>query len=653
MNYPVNQRINTYPQSSTGLSLSQLQEINGDTIKNGVAQNELIKSVSEDSDKTPWLAPVLSLPVWASMVYGMNKFNTACGGQYEQSLPYRMVKSVDNFVKKYEFLDKMSNKIVSGFKSATTFLDKRFVSQSKILTAFFKTPSEPKFIMVKMMSKGTIAEVSSEAIKQLEAFKVKDPANLLKMGVSEAELQELVANPHVEKNIQKIIQLCEKLSTNIMPASDKVIKLPFTKGQKYLSDFIPGLGTALKKDIVFSEYANKMKTLQGVQATTVLGKSVPKLIMRIIESVTNGTAGGKFAIFMAAYFIADSIKDAIHAPKDDKVKKFAESNISGMAFYLTMPFVIGLLHKFGGLQYIGVDPEKVEHYRTALNEFNNKVNSGAIKVKSIYLAEEAKILALKKQLLKPATAIQKSDKLGTKIIKAFKNIVYKPLSLGAKGLTTGLECTAAFNPEGVNKSSGMGVKVKQFFTNGKFKGTKGFLGALIRFGVFAAFFAPTLGKLGAKFSHLIFGRPSKSILDEEPEVKEGEQPKQAAVATPTTSTTPMKATPPPPTAPVQQAQIQPSLLMQPIKQNNGNLISNQTAPAQRENLVDMYQGSPNASKSMMASQEPVRTYVPSSERVNIQPTAADEEKNNKMNTALNKAHNAELMANKFVGGKQH
>lgn len=639
MNYPISQ-INTYPQSSTGLSLSQLQEINGETIKNGVSQNEIIKSVSEDSDKTPWLAPVLSLPVWATMVYGMNKFNTACGGDYDKSLAGRMVKSVDTFVKKYPLFETIPKKIENGFKSVTTVLDKRLVSRSKILTAFFKTPSEPKLNMVKMMSKGTIAEVSSEAVKQLEAFKAKDSAkNLIKMGLGEAEFQELVANPHVEKNIQKIIQICEKLSSDIMPASENVIKIPFTKGQKYLSDFIPGLGTALKKDIVFSEYANKMKTLRGVHATTVLGKSVPTFIMRVIESVTNGTAGGKFAIFMAAYFIADAIKDAIHAPKGDKGKKFAETNISGMAFYLTMPFVIGLMHKFGGLKYIGVDPTKIEHYRKVLNEFNNKVNSGIIKDKSIYLAEKAKISALKKQLLKPVTAIQKSDKFTVKIVKAFKNIVYKPLGFFGKVLTTGLECTAAFNPKAIGKGSGIKEKIVQFFENGKFTGTKGFAGGLIRFGVFMAFFAPILSKLGAKFSHLIFGRPSKSILDEEPEVKKEEEQK-----IPPTNTTP---------TPVPQTQTQPTAVMQPLQKNNVNLIRNQITPVQRENLIDMYKGGSNDSKSMLTSQEPARTYVPSSAGVKIQPNEADNEKNNKLATVLNKANKAESMANKFVSDKEH
>lgn len=657
MSYPINQKINPYQQPAMGvnsINAPQLQDVNADTIAQGIDQNSVLKGVGGgEEEKNKWMTPVLTLPVWGVMCLAMDQFNKACGGEYKKSMLGRLNIWGENLGKELPFID-VALKKISSLKSL--FMDK-VVTKSKILSAFFNTPAIPKNKMALTMSKGTIAEISTEAVQRLE--KHLQSGGTLKLNIDgkditdakqiEAYVKGLSEKTHTEDGIKEIINLFKQQSKEGCIITKKVGKIPFTNGQKYISDVIPGLEKLMNRKIYFSEFTNKLNSFGNpLEVTTTIGKRLPKAVIRTVEGITNGTAGGKVAILMAAYFIADAIKKTIDAPKGngEKGKTFAENNIYNLGWYLTMPFGMGLLYKTGGLKYIGLGENQVKEYRRLLNEFNDRAKSGQIKDKALYNSEKKALQGKLKEILKQsATEIKSTDGFGTKVGKTLKNIFYKPLQWGAKVLTAGLEQPESFNPKAIGKSSNLMEKVQQFFQYGKAKNVKGFAGAALRFSLFMFTIAPFLGKFFAKGSHIVFGKPTKSVLDDEETPKKNQPltiPQQNAISQAQLQQTQM---------PQNQTQLQPLTVMQPIQQDT-KFAHDQVASAPRENLVDMYKTQPTVERNMMLVQEgPVRTYVPSSEPVKVKAkeySSEDKQDENKAADVLSKADKAERMASKYL-----
>lgn len=506
MTFSVNQKINSYPQSYTGLSDSQLQQIEAEKIKQGIANNTVVKNFNDKEEKNKHLDKILLLPLWFVMARSMGLFNTLCAGKYEESLIGRIGDLCESIGEKVPFLDKIG-KPVDSFKET---LKTKIVNKSKILSAAFNTPTMPENSGAKMMYGGTKVEIASDAIQRvLEKITEDGKTNLDKFGISLTEFEELKKHPHKPENIKKLIEIFEKQGPNAY------CEIPWE---------IPMTGIKLNKihpkavnKFYYSSYANKLRAFENGNKTFI-GKKLPGTMLRVIEGITNGTAGGKFAVFMAAMFIAGSIKDAINAPKGDKVSTFAESNVNGIGFYMLMPFCIGLLHKFGGLKYIGMSKEKVENYRKALEEFNKKAVSGSFVNKAEYNTAKNEL----KDMLKGDAKILKTDAFGTKMTKWFKDALNKPLRRAAKIVTVGIEVPKPFSAVAIEKGEKFWkTKFPRIINGEKWYTLQKGLGFL-RFPLIAFAISPPFINLATRASHLVFGRPAKSLLD-----KEEEKPKAA------------------------------------------------------------------------------------------------------------------------------
>lgn len=633
MSYQINQRISpSLPQPSMGINVADLDNLDSEKIKQGINSNTAVKIADQDN---PAVTTAVTLPIWAGMMYLMAKFNDGCAGKYE-----------DSFVGKIgKWGDKISNKIIPphvdkaiGIKINTikTFLDEKIINKSKILYAFFKTRTVPVQSVALMQSKGTVAELSSSIAQVFKKFTSEgnDLEKVMQLGFikeGKADLikyKDVVENSHTDENIKVIMDACKKQGLEGVYKIKKGGNIWGAKklfgSEKYLSELLPFTKPLFCRDVHFSEFVNKLNALKGLDNaahTTTLGKLLPKITLRNIEGLTNASAGAGLILgtLMSGFFIADAILKSSHAPKKEKGKTFAEHMSNNLAFYLTMPLAMKIMHGFGGLKYIGMSKEQVDGYRTKLTKFNKAVENRVLDKATC--KNELNIL---KDMLKGDTKLLKSDSFSTKILKSFKNLIFKPLKWCGSIVTVGLEAKKGYIPK-----TAKGVET--FLMNLPFNLKRG-AGYPVRFVLFLAVIAPQLAKIAVKASHLIFGKPTKSLLDEEPEAKQIEESK--------TSTAPV----------MPKQQIQPSATMQPLQQNNENLIRNQVTPTQKENLVDMYKTGPNTSKSMMASLEPARTYIPSTEGVKVQ-SKENDEKNDKLNTLMGKADRAEMVANKYIVGK--
>lgn len=375
------------------------------------------------------------------------------------------------------------------------------------------------------------------------------------------------------------------------------------------------------REVYASETANKIagslgninlaenKELDNVLKKTGLDKKVPKSMLGkflakynnlVLEGATNRVAGGKFVALMQAAYLADVLyKTAKVDGASEKVKTFAERFTEMIAFFVAMPFAIQLMHRVGGLQYAGMTKEQVEQYRQHLKIHNDKAMAGGFVDKSAWKASK--------------------DALKTELNAGVKNPITKLFKRIGRIVTVGLEQIRPYDSKAVTRN-GIGDKIKDLFRHPKF-GMKQMAGYPMRIILGMMVILPFLSKIAVKGSHLLFGKPKNSVLDEGKEDKTQtqainqepqlppqlqqplNQPQQTNAQTITTTTT---------TRTNQNSNISPSNLLNPYK--NGSTTTTTTTTK-------------SVSNADSKPQEPVRTYIPSPVGVQIQNkedlTAAD------------------------------
>ncbi len=341
---------------------------------------------------------------------------------------------------------------------------------------------------------------------------------------------------------------------------------------------------------------------------SALGKFFAKYNNLVLEGATNRVAGGKFVAAMQAVYLADVLyKTAKTEGVSEKVKTFAERFTEMIAFFVAMPLAIQLMHRIGGLQYAGMTKEQVEAYRKALKLHNDTAMAGLFK-------DEAAWKASKDNLKEMLNAGVKNP-----ITKLFKRI--------GRIVTVGLEQIRPYDSKAVTRN-GIGGKIKDLFKHPKF-GMKQMAGYPMRIVLGMMIILPFLSKIAVKGTHLLFGKPKNSILDEgkepekapqsaqqqqlPPQLQQTQVPQQQAIDT--TVDTHTTTTPP-----------------QQIGQKESNLLNKYRNGAANTNLVN---------NAAVDNQEPVRTYIPSP--VGVQLIHGNEDLTS-ADAAMHRADQAEQLA---------
>ena len=248
----------------------------------------------------------------------------------------------------------------------------------------------------------------------------------------------------------------------------------------------------LQKGGTLGEIYNKMRLTQNYKnITNSLGKKLSGGTFRALEALSNGMAGGKVAVALQAFFLAQSLKEGMDAPKGDRFKTFAESMASFMAMMLTMGLQLRVFNKAAGLKNIGMSPENYKKYHETIEKLNAAGKAG----------DEAAYKTLKAELKNIKSG---KVKFWQKPFKWVGNL----LSWGRiKETVRPLKST---NPlKNAIKMTGYGAKIGA-----------GYVG---RFAFIATVVMSLFTDTAVKISHKIFGRPQKSILDKEEEPKTDEQ----------------------------------------------------------------------------------------------------------------------------------
>lgn len=659
MTYAVNS-INKSQQPLTGLSDSQLQNlqlqnIDTDKINRGINNSPVVKVADQ---KNPWLTAGVFLPTWLAVYLGMNKFSQISRGNYEDSAFAKMDK-LDEKISKSKIIDNDIVKgIRKGFKSTKTFFNEKIVERSAILRSMLRTPSVPENKMIHTMAGGIKTEIASSAVQLLDKYtnngtileRVKELGFVNNAGVADVEAyKEVVKNSH--KYVDKVMDICNKQGQKQAYEIERGGKIPWSrhftadKQPKYLSEMLPFTQRLFKKKVYFSEYANKLKAVEK--------PGVSKFVLKVIEGLTNAgsgaVGGGAIVSLMGAWFIGDAIIRTIKAPSGngEKRKTFAENMIYNLGFYMTMPLAVKVMHSVGGLQYIGMTKEQVEAYRTKLEEFNKMAKEGKFDKASYKEARKELV-----NMLKGDTRVLKADGFGGKnIAKVAKNFIYLPLKKLSSMFMVGLE---TLHPLRANGQANFGQKV---FKEGGYW-TKQGLAYPVRLIAFMFVLAPFLAKFFARGSHLVFGKPTKSVLDEGKEESSQATKNEIAHAAPTAIKTirrdqPLEAQST--MTPIQNSSAPRQNLLDMHKSQNqasANIVSAPIAPATipAPAYTPTYAPAPAANMNTIAKpQEPTRTYtyVPSDEAVKVNPKN-NEQYPPQVQSALAKANKAEKIAGKFT-----
>lgn len=442
------------------------------------------------------------------------------------------------------------------------------------------------------------------------------------------EMEDIVK--HAQNNMPKILQatsdanprMFARIYGSMHSTTGKMVNKIFGR-EVYASETANKLAAALGNvDLKENpELANVLQRtgLDKKIPKTLFGKAFTKYSHMVLEGATNRVAGGKLVAIMQAGYLADVLYKTAKADGgfSEKAKTFAERFTEMLAFFICMPFALKLMHHIGGLQYIGMDKEAVKKYREAYEIHKAKSYGAQFKDKAAWKASRDNLKQMRNAGIKNPF---------TKLLKRVGRIV-----------TVGLEQITPYYEKPFARD-GVMSKIKDLFKHPKF-GMKQMAGYPMRIILGMMILLPMFNKIAVKSSHLLFGKPKHSVLDEG---KEEEKTKQQS----------------------QNQPIPPQQLQQPNKQVNQTqqtqTVTQQTVSPNgvngQSNLLNKYKNGQNQTVNSTTTTtttttttnnsgdkkqtEPVRTYIPSPMGVQLQ---ANEDLS-PADAAMRRADNAEKLA---------
>lgn len=430
-----------------------------------IEDNTLLKQAQKTQDNPAVLiggALGFGIPLlWASSV-----LNKQLRGNYDDTF----------FGKIEQFGDRLGNKPVlksTGTKLAAfnEWFKNNVVNKSEILRSIWTKPSVGGS-MAQGQATGTMGHLATSARELMEAYDKAHGTTVFK-----DILEKTAKDSHkYTKEIFEALKAHPETHAEFFNTSKAWVPMP-----KFL-----------QKGGTLGEIYNKMRLTQNYKnITNSLGKKLSGSTFRALEALSNGMAGGKLAVALQAFFLAQSLKEGLDAPKGDRFKTFAESMASFMAMMLTMGLQLRVFNKAAGLKNIGMSPENYKKYHETIEKLNAAGKAG----------DEAAYKTLKAELKNIKSG---KVKFWQKPFKWVGNL----LSWGRiKETVRPLKST---NPlKNAIKMTGYGAKIGA-----------GYVG---RFAFIATVVMSLFTDTAVKISHKIFGRPQKSILDKEEEPKTDEQ----------------------------------------------------------------------------------------------------------------------------------
>ena len=503
-----------------------------------------------------------TLPIWFLMGKAVDFYNGKCGGAYENSLPAKLGKLGDKIATSKLLDNSFVHSATQKATQAKDFVVNRWRQNSTLLRNLMDVSTKPDMQAAAQMMHTQEQSLASEIGINLERYlragdgkkikfsnlvvtpEEKEFVNrILGKGAAEIDkvncLQLYRSNPAKFNDVTSIRALLNQRATNPTIIRETIFKelgYDLKTMEKYLAEphkYVKELrefalkagkknmrvyhgnyrigGWFFRRVADLSQSANKMISISKTPIrnaagsvlhtppATALGRGMSKLMQGIVHGLTFG--GGKLGLLI---FVAPSlynmVMDAKEAPDKQKAATIAMGLVESVSWVAAFPMGIKLMHKLGGLRYLGMTKNQVGQYRTALEQFHADNAKGLFRTKEAYNKAWQKVKALRK----PTGEL---------------NIFNKILKGAGTLFTQDLEMRQAWkNPaSGTIRNALRGRSVGNFFRH------LGGGAAKFAAGLFVAI--PLVSKIFEKPVEWIFGKPYSRM--EEAEKKAAAQQAQA------------------------------------------------------------------------------------------------------------------------------
>lgn len=655
----------------------QMVPIDREKIKEGVDNSYLANRVkaSADEETNPLLYAGTGAAIWYGISQGMDVFNKKCATDYEKSVFGKLGAFGDRVANAWNgtWLGKLFNKGGNKAKDIGHWMTEK----NSIAYSLANHSTQPEWGFAKTPGKGVHGFLAMDMQQMFEEYlkpasqnrnkaswlvgKNVNPQVLERYGMQQSDIdafkQSLKGKTFAQKQLliqKKELELLgvkpstlakhnnlsamerlahnikvkrlgfksvgeyEKVKKDILANPEKVMQAlenATKNGDVKVSIWKKGGGFGkfmyhmFGREVSFKEYLNKYKAALGKGNSTALGRALPKALSWLLEGCTNRFAGGKIAVAMQAGIFADMLIHTFKAPQGEKGKTLAERFVNDFTYFMAMPLGIVAMHKVGGLKYAGMTTEQVEKFRAAREKFNADVKAGLLADKNVYKARKKDLKnMLKANVKNPITKLFKK-------IGGFINIGNETI--------LARRSNAKWNLNLLRKSG-------NFFRN--------LAGVPLRIAIPLAIVSPFLAKLTTKGAHAIFGKPTKSVLDEDKEetpkdpqmTQEQQQALQAALIKAAQAQNQAAKVPQSPTNLINQYvnRANTATLTQPLQapntQNTG-IAANMPEPQQAASMPLIRDAADKLTHSSTAPQTRTYSYIPSPE-CKVKPDAPKTEK---------------------------
>lgn len=391
--------------------------------KNPVTPLDTLKSADVMGFVTPWVEhPILMTGTAGTLIYGIDRFSEACGGDYEKSILGKITKAGDR-LENSKFVKKEGTQ--KFLKTTKKYYDKfaTKIRNTSVARAILDTPCIPERSMAKceyISQKQRI--IHDNFFKILDSLRIgtEETLELKELGLDKAEkdlikkffkvdkvsaiAEDKAANFVVlnrlklsEAEIKRILDLGDdatketknKLLEAMGTTLDDIKKFKADDTGKYVDDIfeiakrgkgkiwtgageykILGPFQVLKRKIGMDQLHNNLYSLKE-GAKTATGKFFAKATHLIHRGFTFG--GGKLGMlmFIAPHFM-QTIINTHKAEPEEKLSTAVQGSIGSISWVLTFPLAIKSVYALGGLKHMGMSKDAVEAYREKIRIFNNR-----------------------------------------------------------------------------------------------------------------------------------------------------------------------------------------------------------------------------------------------------------------------------------------
>lgn len=352
-----------------------------------------------------------------------------------------------------------------------------------------------------------------------------------------------------------------------------------------------GLGL-VKNESSLLEIVNKSKLIDYYKSTnSKVGQKAAGYLLRSAECLTNGMFSGKGAVLIQAFFIAQSLQEAMKAEKGEKFSTFMASFAELMAMMATIGIQMRIMNSLAGLKNIGMSEANVKTVQQLKQTANEAAKAGK---KATYDQTLAQIKKLQNVSKKGAAAA------GNTALKWYQ----KPVKWLGNLISYG-RIRETIKPLKNNKFATSLAKIPY--------GLKVGAGYAGRIALLMAVVLPIFSGTAKKLSYAIFGKPVKTL---EKEKNEGKEPQQVQEQPQQPNTNPTQSIVKPQEPKPQLNTEQPQNVQTYQSGKPGNLVDKmQQQYQQKQNPIgaQSMQQSPVASSELKTPEYQAgitRTYIP-------------------------------------------